>query len=314
MAGRVCVVGSFMMDLVAHAPRRPEPGETLVGTAFAQHLGGKGMNQAVAAARAGAQVSMIGALGIDPFGDQFAAALEADGIDASHVSRDARLGTGVGLPIVDPTGENSIVIVPRVNLEVGPDHIAAAADTIAAADVLLVQQELGIDSAAEAARIARRSGTLVVLNPAPVVAGAEKLRGLVDLLVPNQIEAAALTGRSPDAPPLDLAGTLVHDWELKGLVVTLGGAGSLVVDAEQAWQVSTPQVTPVDTVGAGDAFCGNLAAELALGTPLQLAACFASAAAAISVTRNGAVDAMPSREDVVALAGGPTGPEACPYS
>ena len=167
MRPEVCVVGSFMMDLVVRAPRRPAVGETLVGDSFEMFLGGKGFNQAIAAARAGARTAMVGRVGGDDFGKCFLEALERDGIDAAFVTRDETLGTGVGLPLVEPSGANSIVIVPRANHRQDAGDVRAAKPAIESARVVLLQLELSAPVALEAARIARAAGRTVVLNPAP---------------------------------------------------------------------------------------------------------------------------------------------------
>ncbi|MGH3358860.1 MAG: ribokinase [Nocardioidaceae bacterium] len=295
------MLGSFMMDLITQAPRRPERGETLIGTGFAQHLGGKGLNQAVAAARSGADVHMIGAVGDDEYGAQFLDRLGAEGIDATHVMTTGR-GTGVGLPLVEPNGENSIVVVPRANLAVTPEDVRAAEAAFATADLLLLQQELPLDSIREAARIAHEAGTSVMLNPAPALEGTRDMRGLVDILVPNEYEARTLSGDGEGTAEA-LGKALLEDWSLAQVVLTLGSAGALVVDRDGATTVRPHVVEAIDTIGAGDTFCGTLAARLACGEPFADAAAYANVAAAISVTRTGGADAVPMHEAVLAALG-----------
>lgn len=297
----VCVLGSFMMDLVARAPRQPRRGETLVGTSFGMHLGGKGVNQAVAAARAAADVVMIGRLGADEFGQRFRQALATEGIDATYVSTDAEYGTGVGLPVVYPSGDNSIIIVPQANSRLSVAEVTAAAGAITSAKVLLLQFELPIETAVAAARVAREAQTIVVLNPAPAAKDALQLRGLVDYLLPNVVEAEELSGvASADDEGRAAAAALRTSWGAKGVIVTLGQRGVLVVDDTGEEVVPAFAVEAVDTVGAGDAFAGGFAARLAAGDDLEEAVTFARTLAALSCTREGAVEAMPSLEDVVA--------------
>jgi len=297
--GSVCVLGSFMMDLITQAPRRPVSGETLIGTGFSQHLGGKGLNQAVAAARSGARVRMIGAVGDDEYGDQFLQRLEHERIDAAHVMTTPR-GTGVGLPLVEPGGENSIVVVPRANLAVSPADIRAAAPVLEASDVVLLQQELPISTICEAARIARAADVTVMLNPAPVVDRTFELRGLIDILVPNEPEARALASDSDGAPDA-LGKTLLAEWGLDRVVLTLGSEGALIVDDDGWRPVAAYPVAAVDTVGAGDVFCGSLAAGLARGDLFSSAVRYANVAAAVSVTRQGGADSVPVFDEITAL-------------
>src|SRR5690625_1781705 len=189
----VCVVGAFMMDLVAHAPRRPYSGETLIGTAFNTFLGGKGFNQAVAASRVGASTSFIGRLGRDDFGDQFLARLGAENINHENVVLDSDLGTGVGLPLVEPSGENSIVIVPRANTQLTIDDIEQARLSIQNAAVLLLQLEVPIQCVEYAAEIAADAGVKVILNPAPFRAISENLWSYIDVIIPNKLELDSLS-------------------------------------------------------------------------------------------------------------------------
>lgn len=298
--GSVCVLGSFMMDLITQAPRRPERGETLIGSGFAQHLGGKGLNQAVAAARTGAHVRMVGALGEDDYGAQFLERLGAEGVDATHVLTTTR-GTGVGLPLVEPSGENSIVVVPRANLALAPADVRAAAPAFEA-DVVLLQQELDLDTVGEAARVARDAGATVMLNPAPALERTRRMRGLVDILVPNEHEARVLTG-DDGATPEALGKRLLDEWSLSQVVLTLGSAGALVVDRDGTTPIRPHRVNAVDTIGAGDTFCGTLAAGLAAGAAFAEAVAYANVAAAISVTRPGGADAVPRHDEVLAALG-----------
>ena len=301
MNGDVCVIGSFMMDLVTSAPRRPMPGETLVGTDFQMRLGGKGFNQAVAAARAGARTSMVGLLGGDDFGSAFRLSLSAEGVDDTWVGVHTAAGTGVGLPVVEPNGQNSIIIVPRANTQVGEAHVEAARDAIASADVLLLQLELPLASAITAARAAHEAGTFVLLNPAPVAVLPDELLESVDLLVPNEVELGALVGHVVGGDGCEEARALRDRWDTD-VVVTLGSRGVIVVGRERApVHLAAHPVAAVDTVGAGDTFCGYLGAGLAAGDDLVESALRANAAAAISVTRHGSATSAPTMDEVAEL-------------
>lgn len=306
----VCVLGSFMKDLIAEAPRRPRTGETLRGTGFHEFLGGKGFNQAVAVARCGARTAMIGRVGTDRYGDEFLEMLAAEGIDATHVGRDKAQGTGVGLPVVEPGGANSIIIVPRANDAFEPADIAAAAEVIRASTVLLVQLELPVPAVVAALRVAREAGVLTVLNPAPYAPLPAEIVGLVDIVVPNEVEAEELTGVAcDDGRVLEVAQSVRLGLARLGAVLTLGGRGAVVVDevvnaSGQDWRTSwlpASQVDTIDTVGAGDAFCGALAARLAAGDSLLEASLYAGAAGGLATTRPGAAPAMPYQAEIEAL-------------
>jgi ribokinase len=301
----VCVLGSFMKDLVASAERRPLPGETLHGTGFAEFLGGKGVNQAIAAARMGARTAIVGTIGEDRYGEEFLELLESDGVDTAWVVRHPSLGTGVGLPLVLPDGGNSIIIVSRANAAITPADVAAAADVLTASRVLSVQLELPVEASRAALELASTAGVLTILTPAPVRPVDPSLASYVDILVPNEVEAAALTGLDCDDEsqvPV-IARKLADEWDLRGCVVTLGSRGAFVVDrvaGAEVW-IDPHRVATVDTVGAGDAFCGSLAASLASGSELVDAVRLANAAGALSTTVNGAADSAPDRAAALAL-------------
>ncbi len=307
MSEGLCVVGSFMMDLIAYADRRPGPGETLAGTAFVQSPGGKGFNQAVAAARAGAAVSMVGMLGADSLADDFRSVLRAEHIDAAGVAADPAEGTGVGLPVVAADGQNSIVIIPRANLAITPGDVSARRSVIESAKVVLLQLELPMDAVIEAARIGRRSGAQVVLNPAPFAPLPDDLLALVDVVVPNEVEFDAWAGlQEPSDDERAVAARKLAAVHRCLIVVTVGARGALVVPADGSTPtpVSAPAVTVVDTIGAGDTFCGYLAAALSQGLAVEAAVNRAVAAGALAVTRRGGAASAPTDADVKAFLGG----------
>ncbi|WP_020523790.1 ribokinase [Catelliglobosispora koreensis] len=295
----VCVLGSFMKDLVAQAPRRPQPGETLRGSGFREFLGGKGVNQAVAAARAGARTAMIGRLGTDRHGDEFAEMLAAEKIDTSQVQRDPTAGTGVGLPVVEPGGGNSIIIVPRANDAVSPADIDAAATLISSSKVLLVQLELPFETVLAALHTARSHGVTTILNPAPYLPLPADIAEFVDVIIPNEVEAEQLTGlRCDDDKAEQIARLLADSLARQAAVVTLGSRGAVLASGGATSFIAPYAVEAVDSTGAGDAFCGALAARLAAGDSLWQAATFASAAGALATTKHGAVPAMPYAHEI----------------
>ncbi|MFM0498195.1 ribokinase [Paraburkholderia caledonica] len=297
---RVAVVGSLNMDLVARAPRLPHPGETLAGRTFAQVAGGKGGNQAVAAARLGAQVSMLGCVGADANGAQLRAGLEAEGIDCAAVET-GREATGVALIIVDDASQNAIVIVAGSNGEVTPDTIARHEAVLAAADVVICQLETPLDTVQAALTTARRLGKTVILNPAPATGPlpAEWLP-LIDYLIPNELEAATLTGLPVGSPEeAATAAAVLRAAGARNVLVTLGPRGvQAALEGAAPALYDAPKVKAVDTTAAGDTFIGGFAAQLAQGASVDAAIRFAQRAAALSVTRAGAQPSIPTRAEV----------------
>lgn len=297
--GTVVVLGSFMMDLVARAPHRPAPGETVVGSDFYTSEGGKGFNQAVAATRAGATTAMIGALGDDEYGRSFRAFLDRENIDSRGVLT-ADEGTGVGLPVVDDDGGNSIVVVRRANEAVTPQIVGDALDALDDVKVVVMQLELAIENAIAAARWGREHGAIVLLNPAPMCAIPEELIECTDVLTPNEVELAELS-RQFFGNGVSARESSIRLTEAYGLTVvaTMGSQGALVVEpGADPVQVAAPMVRAVDTVGAGDTFCGYLAAGLARGQSIASVAPAACAAASLSVTRLGSAVSVPYRYEL----------------
>ena len=302
---RITVVGSLNTDLVIRAPHLPAIGETVSGGEFATFPGGKGANQAVAAARLGARVAMVGCVGGDDFGRRLAGGLIADGVDVAHVRVDAASASGTALITVDPHGQNTIVVAPGANWRLTPEDVARAATLIADSAILLLQLEVPIGAVLAASRIARDHGVRVVLDPAP--APAEPLPGelyrLVDVLNPNEGEAEALSAAAvPDAPAAGAAAEELLRRGTRAVVMKLGARGAYVHDGTRSEVVPGIRVDAVDTTAAGDAFAGALAVALAEGKALIGAVYFANAAAALSVTRRGAQPSMPFRAEVEAFA------------
>jgi ribokinase len=299
--GQVTVVGSLNMDLVASAPRMPKPGETLAGHAFAQVPGGKGGNQAVAAARLGAKVAMLGCVGADANGAQLREGLLAEGIDCAALETSSDAPTGVALIIVDDSSQNSIVIIAGSNGEVTPETVARHEDALAQADVVMCQLETPLDAVRAALAAAQRLGKTVILNPAPATGPLPAdWFSLIDYLIPNELEASMLTGLpvSSAEEAIAAAGALRRAGA-RNVIVTIGAQGVVAAlgDAEPL-HFDAPRVKAVDTTAAGDTFIGGLAAQLAEGVAVADAIRFAQRAASISVTRAGAQPSIPLRGEI----------------
>jgi|UniRef100_A0A7V3PUH3 ribokinase len=291
---KVCVVGSFMTDLVFKVQRFPKPGESMPGEEFGLFLGGKGFNQAICLHRLGAEVVMVGRLGKDYFGDLFLRKMAEEGMTTEFVRQDESAGTGVACPIVDRSGENAIIGVARANLRIDLEQVEAAREELESADVLMLQFEVPHQVSFRAAAIAKKVGALVILDPAPVHNVQAEIDESVDYIVPNEIEAQALA-----------RGLKVEDWAARevragrsGVVISIGDKGALVFD--QAGQRHFPpfKIKPVDTTGAGDAFRAGLAISLAEGKGIDAAVRFANAVGALACLVNGAEPSMPHREQV----------------
>ena len=281
----VVVVGSLNLDLVASAERLPGPGETVSGLEYHEYAGGKGLNQAVAAARAGASVAMVGAVGDDEAGRRLRSLVVEEGIDDSAIETIEGTATGRALITVDAAAENSIVVIPGAN---GAVRVVGA--ELPEARVVLAQLEIPIDAVIEACRAGRLRGSVTVLNPAPARPDLGDLLAWCDVVVPNEHEVELLGG------PRSLLAAGVGD-----VVVTRGAAGVDHITADATGSTSAFEVTPIDTTGAGDAFCGALASQLAWTRLDDDVLAFASAAGALATTRAGAVPSLPRRPDIDAL-------------
>jgi len=288
----VAVVGSYNVGLTIEVDRVPGGGETLLGKGFSQGPGGKGSNQAIAAARLGARVRFVGSVGKDSYGDEALRIWREEGISADFVKR-VGVHTGLGFVLVGPSGENSIVIDPGANRELSPGDVEAARGAIEGCGVLLTQLEIPPETALAAARVARGEGATVILNPAPGMKCSSLDLSQVDILTPNEREFETLTG-SPD-----LSGAKgVLSMGPRAVVVTLGERGAWVITKDGSALVPAPKVDVVDTTGAGDAFNGALAVALNEGEPLTSAVRFANYAGALTVTRKEVVPALPTRGEL----------------
>ncbi|WP_327182507.1 ribokinase [Streptomyces sp. NBC_01334] len=288
----IVVLGSTNMDLVAYVEKPPQRGETVTGREFRTIPGGKGANQAVAAAHAGGTVSMIGAVGNDAFGTRLRSTLEHSGVNTDHL-RTVESPSGTAHIVVDDEGGNAIVVVPGANGTV--DHLVPGDEVlISSADALLLQLEVPLAAVVASARAARAHGVRTILTPAPAQPLPPELLAATDLLVPNEHEAATLTGRTD---PREAATALLDS--VPEVVITLGSSGSLYATrGAQPLTVPAPRVTAVDSTGAGDTFVGALAVALGEGRPVREALAWASAAAALSVQRPGASASMPYRSEI----------------
>jgi ribokinase len=304
VAGKIVVVGSFVYDLIVWLPYFPRKGETLLASQFKMYAGGKGFNQAVAARRCGAQVSMVGKVGADQFGDAFMALMQTESIDHTYAVQDTSTTTSLGIPMIDPHGDNSIIGVPRANTLVTSAEIASAADYIRQHHILLLQLEIPLEASLAAARIAHQAGLTVIFNPAPAIHSlpallphAEAGESIIDWFIPNEVEAEMLSG-VPVHDPQDaaLAGEKILSQGVgRGVVITMGSAGVVAVLPGTHYHIPAFTVTPVDPTGAGDAFCGSFAAALSENMPIEQALRFASAAGALAVTQAGAEPSIPTR-------------------
>jgi len=298
----VVVVGSFMQDLVARVPHWPRPGETVLASEFGLFQGGKGGNQAIAAARAGARVAMIGRLGADVFGDSCLRNLAAEGIADGGIVRDGEEGTGIAIPILNPLGENMIIVAPRANMRLSVDDVQAAAGVIGAGRVLLLQMETPLAASLAAARLARAAGAAVVWNVAPAAPLPHNAFALCTVMVVNEGEAATLTGA--DTSSFEGCRAAARAFRERGAgsaIVTLGAGGVLWADAAGEGSLPAHTVKVVDSTGAGDAFCGALAAALARGEPLARVIASGNAAGALAVGKLGAAASLPRADEIAAL-------------
>lgn len=303
---KIVVVGSANTDMTVRSAKIPAPGETVIGGVFATAAGGKGANQAVAAARAGGDVTFVARLGADSLGDVAVAGYKEDGIDVSAIVRDAERATGVALILVDAKGQNSISVASGANAALSPADVDAADDAIRAASVVVAQLETPIETVQRAAELAAQAGVPFILDPAPAPAAPlpESLLKLVTIVKPNENEASALTGiQVTDEASAFAAAEKLLAIGVKLAIVTLGEAGAVMISQDGLRvKLDSRRVDAVDSTAAGDAWTGAFAVALAEGqTPVD-AANFASRAAAISVTRAGAQPSLATRKEIDAFA------------
>jgi ribokinase len=305
MSARIVVVGSANVDMVVKSERIPRPGETVLGGEFTRTAGGKGANQAVAAARMGGQVTFVGRVGGDSFGAEARQQLAEEGIDTTYLTPDAEAAHGIALILVDCMGENAIAVAPGANARLTADDVQRAEPAFAACDVVLLQLEVPLPAVERAVELGKKHGKKVVLNPAPSAPLSDALLSQIDILTPNETEAEMLLGGGDKG----LGGVASTAEELLrrgvGLVlVTMGREGVFVVQPDAQYHVPGRKVHAVDTTAAGDAFSGALAVGLAEGRELREAIRRAVAASALSVTKMGAQASLPTVSEVEAFLSG----------
>jgi ribokinase len=300
---RVVVIGSINTDLVVRVSAFPVPGETVVGSSFNTYAGGKGANQAAAAARLDASVSMVGAVGDDAYSPERLADLRDAGVDVSGIQIREQTPGGIAVIQVDDSGQNQIVIVPGANGTVSPDDVRGfLSDLLEDGDLLCAQYELPLETVRAALEIAHSEGAKTVVNTAPIVDRSADLLGLIDVLVVNEIEAGQLLGRGPVALS-EAAGAAAELMTMGPEVVftTLGASGAVIRDRGQCVEIPAPQVEVVDTTGAGDACVGAFVAALSEGQSIADAARFAVFAGSFAVQRPGAQPSQPTRQELEAF-------------
>jgi ribokinase len=299
----VVVVGSLNMDLVVQMPSIPKPGETLLGGRFETFPGGKGANQAVAAARLGAQVTLIGRVGDDAFGKQLIETARREGINVNYICVDHTEATGVALITVDAQGQNSISVASGANFTLTAQQVKNAFDQLDSVDLLVMPLETPLETIEIAAQLAKRQNAQIILNPAPARELSSDLLELVDIIIPNEHETAFMTGIDiqDEEDEYKAAATLLTSG-VGCVVLTLGSQGAVVLEGTPGYpeyhRIQSFDVEAVDTTAAGDAFVGALATGMGEGMALLDAAWFANAAAGISVTRPGAQPSLPTRQEV----------------
>ena len=299
MNGQIAVVGSLNMDLVIRTPRMPLPGETIKGYDFHVIPGGKGANQAVAAARQGAHVTMIGRIGADDFGQAQQRCLRQENIDLAFLTIDPAQATGVAIITLDEAGQNSIILSPGANGTITPQHINTAQEAITRAKMLIGQLEIPLETVTCAIECASAQGVAVLLNPAPAYPLEQALLAKVTYLILNETEASLLTELAvKDIDTAKAAARQLQQLGVKTVILTLGENGAIIAHAGACWHEPAVTVTVVDTTAAGDAFVGSFAVAVTEGQSVREAARFATHAAALAVTKLGAQPSLPTRPEV----------------
>ncbi len=300
--GKILVIGSLNMDVVVSLSHLPKPGETIIGRDKQEHPGGKGANQAYAAARLGGTTSMIGRVGSDNYGEVLISSLESAGADTGGIISQDGTSTGLAFICVDENGENTIVVASGANAMLKPEDILANERLMDDADIVLIQLEIPFETVSFAIETAHRKGKTVVLNPAPVRGGLEGIFGMIDILTPNEGELSELAGaRADSTEETEAAAKTLIEKGVGAVIVTLGEKGALLVRKEGTKRFPAKSVKAVDTTAAGDTFSAAICVALSEGNSLEEAVVFANGAAGIAVTRKGAQPSIPSRSEVDVL-------------
>lgn len=296
---KIVVVGSCNTDMVVTTDQLPKPGETVLGRNFKMFSGGKGANQAVAAARLGGNVSFVAKTGDDLFGRQSIEKYKEEGIDVRHIFLDPLLPTGVALITVDQNGENCIAVASGANAALESTHIENAKEIIENAAIVLMQLEIPIETVEYAARLAYKNGVKVILNPAPAVLLSDELLKCLYAIIPNKTEAEILSGiKISDWDSAKKAANVISSKGVDIVVITLGENGAFIKDGIKYYDIPGNNIDVIDTTAAGDTFCGAFCVAISEGLPIQDAAILANKAASIAVSRSGAQSSIPRREEI----------------
>ena len=292
----ILVIGSLNADLVVRAPHFPQPGETISGGDLQIIPGGKGANQAVAAAKQGASVAMLGRVGNDSFGPFLLDSLKSNSVDITHVHADDS-ATGTAIIVVDANGQNSIVLSAGANGKVSPLDVNNASSLLRPS-LILLQLEIPTPTVLHAAKYAKQNGIRVILNPAPAKSLPDELISLIDFIIPNETELSLLTGLEvKDISSAEQAAKILLNRGAKNVIVTLGSKGALLVSGDQTIQINAYKVDVVDTTAAGDAFIGGFASALLRGIEIEAAVKYANACGALATTKFGAQPSLPTKEE-----------------
>lgn len=291
---KILVVGSINMDLVVRVPHSPMPGETVLGGNFETFPGGKGANQAVAAARMGGEVTMVGRVGTDDFGDALIQSLVDNQVKTTQVIKDPEAATGIAMIAVAADGENLIVVASGANMEVSADDVLRTQELMQDTDLLLIQLECPLEAVTAAIDLAKAYDVPVVLNPAPAQTLPQSMLEKVDYLTPNETEIKMLA----EEDDVEKSIQKIRNWGVRTLVITLGANGARIISDEIDRHLPAYSITAVDTTAAGDAFNGALSVALAEGKPLMESVQYGMAAGALAATKMGAQPSLPAREEV----------------
>ncbi len=297
---KIVVVGSCNTDMIIRADRFPEPGETVLGGTSFMEPGGKGANQAIAAARLGGSVTLVSKIGYDIFGLQAIELYRNENISTCHVITDVSNPSGLAMVTVNSMGENYIIVAPGANSTLSPEDVAKAEPCIAEADILIVQLEIPIPTVEYAIELARRHGVPAVMKPAPApLSLSDSIISRLFAILPNKVEAEQLAGIDiTDTRSARAAADIIRRRGVDNVIITLGGGGVFVKAGESYASFPAREIEVVDTTGAGDVFCGAFCVQVSLGRPIMEAVVYANAAASLSVTRLGAQQAIPYRSEV----------------